>query len=231
MSFRGTSDLTSSARSNLRLIGKSIKSWVSPEFSSKSGDTILRYRVFKIFWSPLSHLSDNWHTTLKINPKRFELKFSCLEDQFCPVDINFFNRTFFFSIHFDAYCENHLIFIYCYVLIRVCMRFKFKESYDLAKILSSLIEARSCPLYPKPREYSYFLRSSFFSSPITSKLCDRSSIPNIFGRKEKLNLAASHEISKHELSEISQEVLSALSCQHSGHVTEIIQNSIKNLLF
>ena len=44
MNLRSSSSLTTGIRSNFRIIGKSIKTLVSPKFSPKSGDNILRYR-------------------------------------------------------------------------------------------------------------------------------------------------------------------------------------------
>ena len=52
MTLRGTSSLISGTCSNFRLIGKTIKSWLSPKFLSKPGDTHLRYRVLKISGHP-----------------------------------------------------------------------------------------------------------------------------------------------------------------------------------
>ena len=66
-----------------------------------------------------SYLSDHWYTTFKIDFKGFKFKFSGLEDECGSVDIKFFIQTFFSSISFNAYTENHLIVIDCYILNQV----------------------------------------------------------------------------------------------------------------
>ena len=77
----------------------------------------------------------------------------------------------------------------------------------------------SCPVDPNPREYSYFPDSVFPASPIKPKSCDKSCWSIIFGRKLKVILAASQDISKQPLSGLrTQAVFESFSCQHFGHV-------------
>ena len=81
----------------------------------------------------------------------------------------------------------------------------------------------SCPVDPNPREYSYFPDSVFPASPIKPKSCDKSCWSIIFGRKLKVILAASQDISKQPLSELrTQEVFESFSCQHFGHVVSAV---------